>query len=111
MSIITDAKAAVALAKALGDAELYRRILDLQGEIIELSQENLGLRTQNQELVSAADFRATITFREAVYWSNGDPTPFCPQCYESEAKQIHLNPTMGGRLKWCCRNCEKSFGS
>ncbi len=50
MSIISNAKEIADLIQKLGNAELYRKILDLQGEIINLTGENRSLKEENQEL-------------------------------------------------------------
>lgn len=57
-----------------------------------------------------------IGFEGGLYWEIGPEgkagSPFCPVCYESDGKLLHLQDgdSYGGGHKWFCLGCENGFG-
>jgi hypothetical protein len=72
---------------------------------------------------SAGDFNKCITIHQATpggdfiykkpyYFKEGDSIPFCPICYESESKRIHLNgphDVPGEEPFYKCMNCNNNY--
>ena len=78
--MIRDAAAtAKAEAEKLKNQPLLAAIIELQGFAFELQAEN-------EELKRERDQKASMTFRDRVYWNDADPKnpgPFCPACWGS----------------------------
>ena len=110
MSIINDAREIVALIKKSGDIELERKILNLQSEIIELTQERNELKEKCSDLQAQLTLTAKMTFKPPVYYAEGDPTPLCPTCWENDGKSIHLvGPIRDNNPRYYCNVCEKAI--
>ena len=111
MSIVSNAKEIADLVKKLGDIELYRKIVELEGEIIEITRDNHALTTRVQELTATLANSQDLIFREPFYYVEEDLVPFCPKCWESDKKTIHLvNGGRNGReTKFDCMQCNKTY--
>lgn len=90
MSIISNAKEIADVIKKLGDIELYRKIVELEGEIIELTRANHSLELRVEELTRTLTIKQKLTFKAPFYYAENDHVPYCPKCWESESKAIHL---------------------
>lgn len=48
-----------------------------------------------------------------IYWSSGDPLPFCPNCYDDSQKRIHLFPSLYNKdprkEHYECHLCNHNF--
>lgn len=95
------------------DLPLMKQILDLQTEIFELQTENLKLRDELADLRRRQDQRERLQMRGPLnyYYQEGDEVPFCPKCWENEAKLIHLSaPEPWNRgIRRECRVCKETF--
>lgn len=113
MEIIQNAKELVALIKKLGDIELERRTLTLQSEILELTSELVELKKVNAEMKQLLEWTKKLTFKAPLYYAEGDPTPYCPICWEQHGKVIHvIGPTTvesRGHVYAHCNICNKDF--
>jgi hypothetical protein len=69
MGIIENVKEAVGLVQKIDNIDLYRKILDLQAEVMALVQENT-------ELKQKARIAQDLVFRDNSYWRNSEG-PFC----------------------------------
>ena len=120
MGIIDNLKDAAKLAKGLGNMDLYKQILDLQGEALEM-QEQLNQKTKRiTELEEALAVKENLVFVEPAYYEmdkDGKPieVPYCQTCFEGEGRAIHLvYSTMaesddGEHEVWVCHKCDKLF--
>jgi hypothetical protein len=113
MGTIENVKEMAMLIKNLGDLDLYRRILDLQGEIIELTGAKRSLEEQNLELKKQLEFGKKMQFQEPFWYAEGDGVPFCPSCWESKKLAIHLEYAgrMSGGHRHDCPHCEHCYCS
>ena len=89
--------------------DVQSSMLDLQCKLSDILQEKEELRSEVARLKSSAAAQDTLRFRDKMYWKEGDPTPFCPTCWENERKQIHLTGPHRrdeGTQYWCtvCEN-------
>ncbi|HDL01438.1 MAG TPA: hypothetical protein ENH23_04315 [candidate division Zixibacteria bacterium] len=109
MSIISNAKEIADLVKKLGDIELYRKIVELEGEIIELTCEKRELDDELIKLNALLKTSKEMNFKEPFYCVEGDSTPFCPRCWEADKTQVHLNDTNTIGSPWKCPNCKSGF--
>lgn len=92
MGAIDNAKEVAKLIKDLGNMDLYRKILDLQGEIMELTQANRELHVKIQLLENTVSKIDEMTFRFPFYYIDGDPVPYCPGCFEVDKRAVHFPP-------------------
>ena len=81
MSIIDNVKEIAVLVKKLGDIELYRRIVELEGEVIELTQEKREFEEKIQTVEKKLAFSKKMTFRDPFWYAEGDNIPYCPRCW------------------------------
>lgn len=111
MSIISNAKEIADLVKKLGDIELYRKIVEIEGEIIELTRANHLLEVRVQELTSTLALSTELTFKEPFYYAEGDLVPYCPNCWETEKRATHLvnGGDFSGNTKFECVPCKHTY--
>lgn len=110
MGIIDNVKSVARTVQQIDNIDLYTRILDLQGEILSLVEENTGLRRQVTDLESAAAIAAVLVVRRDSYWrtvGGKDDGPFCTRCWDVDKQLVRLheaaNPEYGH-----CPNCDKA---
>lgn len=108
------AKEIAGLVKKVGDLELYRKIVDLQGELVELSTRNFQLEEKCAKLQVELNQKKSVVHSRLLYYAATDPTPFCPYCFEKDEKLLHLSPvelanSEEGRARWNCFNCYHSY--
>jgi hypothetical protein len=100
--IVSAVKEAVSIAKKVGNRELTEkladvqaRILDLQTNMIELTDENHALRLRIGELEQVGELAGKLAYQESVYWlpkEGGRDGPYCPNCWDAQKKLIRLTP-------------------
>lgn len=108
MGAIDNVKELAKLVKEIGNMELYRQILDLQGEIMELTQANRDLQGNVRELEGKLSQVAKMTFRSPFYYADDDEVPYCPRCWEAKKQAIHFPPAMptGAGPQYRCPECD-----
>lgn len=91
--------------------ELYQKILNLQGQIIELTHENRSLEEKNKKLKETLSLSKKMTFKKPFYLQEDDPVPFCPLCWEAEKIPIHLTGPVQTDFgpSYDCPRCIKDF--
>ncbi|MGH9739815.1 MAG: hypothetical protein ACRD4X_14700 [Candidatus Acidiferrales bacterium] len=103
---ISTIKSISELIKKYNDLELMGKIVELQTEVYELQTESLALRRQLEE-------RTKMQMRgpHEYFYQEGDEVPFCPKCWESEHKAIHLpnSHDFGSYHGRICRVCRQSY--
>lgn len=118
MSILTDVREAVELAQKADNIDLYRRVLDLQGEVQELVQEKRDLEDDVRDLREALAFSETLEAVGDVYVAREDREitdgPFCTRCWDVEGRAVRLRDAtrqernfVGGGAK-VCPECENA---
>ena len=87
MSILDDVKNTVSIIQKIDNIELYRKILDLQSEIIALVEENRLLK-------AAASIHKDLEFKKEAYWkrygTESQDGPFCPKCWDVNQKLVRM---------------------
>ena len=99
------------LVKKFNDIDLNRRILSLEGEVMDLSRENRRAEERVEELERTLKFKGQLKFDEPYYWLEGDTVPFCPKCWEKEHEAIHVVVMWndGDGIKRDCPNCKTGY--
>ena len=97
MGTIENVKEMVILIKNLGDLDLYRRILDLQGEIIDLTGAKRSLEEENHELKKQLEFSKKDAVQRAVLVHRRRPCTVLPFMlgvkeigYPSSVRRAHV---------------------
>ncbi len=109
MSIISDAKEIVKLVRKLDDVELYRKILKLEEEIIEITRKNNDLQQKIDELKKIIETETSLEFRPPFYYRAGDDIPLCPKCWEVDKKIIHLVNVRTAFNPLRCQSCRSRY--
>jgi len=104
MSILKNVKEIVDLVQKIDDVELYRKIVELEGEIVELTRQNRIYEQEIDQLKARLEVSKRMEFRKPFYFQEGDHVPFCPHCWEHEKKAFHL--TEGRKGVWQCQHCK-----
>jgi hypothetical protein len=111
MGIVENIKDAADLAKKVGDLELYRKIVHLEGEVMDLTRENRQAQQKIEELQKALGLKAKMIFKQPFYYQDGDDVPFCPRCYEKDVQAVHVVLAFDTpeRIGWNCPECKQGF--
>jgi hypothetical protein len=107
MGVIENMKELADLIKKAGDIELYRKIVESEGEVIGLTRENRRLNERVGQLEGLVALQKRMIFRAPFYFQDGDQTPYCPRCWEASKCAVHLLLISGSR--WDCPNCKQMF--
>lgn len=122
MEIVDQVKEIVALVKKMNNMPLLKKVVALEADILALQQENLGLKKSMSQLQEKLDLKASMIYEKPFCWKvEGDRRegPYCPKCWESEGKPIHLKEAprsvSGGSSSnnvgsdlWICPRCNGS---
>jgi hypothetical protein len=94
-------KTLIDVSKGFEQAELRMKIIDLAAKLQDVTEELSELRLK-------LALREVMTFRDGVYWKDGDDEhPFCPRCFDVEGKAIHMHPDTPHW--WDCKACKTSL--
>lgn len=102
MGVVDNVKEVADLVKKLGDIELYRKIVELEEEVLALNRDNRNLSDQVSNLQQKLSFSSKLTHKPPLYYAENDPAPFCPRCWENDQKPIHL---VGQNNQYDCPLC------
>jgi hypothetical protein len=83
--------------------EIQSLILDLQGSLHEVAEENRALKIENEELQRQQDLSLEVTFEQGV--AGYKEFPFCPTCWLSDRKLTRLSGPWHfyhGSSGWAC---------
>ena len=111
MGIVDNMKEVADLVKKLGDIDLNRKIVNLEGEVLDLTRAKRQADQRIEELEGQLVLKAKMTHKAPFYFQEGDPTPFCPACYENQVKAIHVVVKTEGSLstQWECPGCKSTY--
>lgn len=112
MSILENTKEIAELIKKMGNIDLYKRIVELEGQIINLSRDKHQLEVKLYEIEKAIEQEQDMEFRMPFYYKGEDPHPFCPKCWEANRKAIHLKGPINDQMmgtSYHCYECKNTF--
>jgi hypothetical protein len=104
MGAVENIKEVADLVKKFNDIELNRRILNLENEVIDLSRDKRRAEDKVEELEKALKFKGELTFRDPYYFVEGDPSAYCPGCWDSKRMAVHI-VTIKEPLKYDQQQC------
>lgn len=70
--------------------ELRETTISLQEKVFKLKDKILKKDTKIKNLKEELKEKNKMSFDGKLWWKEGDKAPFCPICYESDKKLIHL---------------------
>jgi hypothetical protein len=102
------------LVRKYNDYPLYEKIVALQEQVLELSNERSQLRDENGALKAQLEHRSQTRFRNPYYYAEEDEVPLCPRCYETSAGGLRVHLThpaseMQNGYGRVCRGCKWFF--
>ena len=112
MSIIDNAKEIASLVQKLGDIELYRKIVELEGEIIDLTRENRELEDAVAQFQVNQEIIKELIYDPPFYRNKENNELYCARCIESDRRAIHLAKeaeTKARRRLWSCPQCKTIY--
>ena len=111
MDVIENIKEIGELARKYNDEELDQRIAELEGKILALIQEMKSLEEAREEKEKTLSLIKKMQFKKPFYFQEGDPIPFCPQCWERGKNPVHLlGPVkVGAGFRYGCPSCKEYF--
>lgn len=113
---------AVCIAKKLADddgeldkatlklelAHLMTELASAKMEVVTTQMLLFDAEQQNKNLEEKLKDKHSYTFKDGLYWKEGDKTAYCPKCYEVEKVQTHMVYARAvGKYSasWYCNNC------
>jgi hypothetical protein len=111
MNVIESLKEAADLAKKLGNIDLYKKIVELEGDIIEVTRQKLHLELKVDELQKQIALKSAMRFKEPFYYQQGDAVPFCPRCCENDGRAVHVifHYENDAESRWDCPQCKQEY--
>lgn len=108
MSVYEMAKDALALAQKSDNAEIIRKLLDLQAESLDDRETIRALREENVELRKRLQLQGELRWEHNVYWRElADGTregPYCGKCWDGDRKLARF-AEFEGDIWWKCVVC------
>lgn len=111
MGIIDSAKEIADLIKKVGDTDLYRKIVELESEIIDLTRQSRAQQVEIEGLKDVLVKKEKMVFRKPFYFLESDPHPYCPKCWEVNKIAVHLDGPvqLNSGPMHTCPNCKTNF--
>lgn len=111
MGVVENVKDVADLVKKIGDMELYRKIVHLEGEVIDLTREKRQAEQKADELEHKLRLKAVMKFRQPFYFQDNDAVPFCPRCFEKDQAAVHVVVAYkeSDSTGWDCPDCKTRY--
>lgn len=109
MGIYDDGKAILEFIQKSDNIELYKKMLDIQKQSLEIWDENTKLNAKVIELEDKLIFKGKLIHRNNAYWFEeaGRQVPICTGCWDANSKQIRLKDFENGFAE--CPICKNTF--
>lgn len=100
--------------EALDDANIKFQIANLISALADAKIEASENTEKISKLEKIINRRKSFIFRDGRYYLNEDGSeeegPFCPCCYDSKSKEVHLHGYgSGATTEWFCKVCKQDF--
>jgi DNA repair exonuclease SbcCD ATPase subunit len=111
MGVIENMKEVADLVKKVGDIDLNRKIVNLEGEVLDLTREKRRLEDRVETLERTLNLKEKLTFKEPFYYLEGDKTPYCPGCWEDKHSAVHVKHVgdYTSSTMWQCTVCKHNY--
>jgi len=112
MNVVDRAKELATLIKKLDDIDLYRKIVELEGEIIELTRQNRELGERVEDFERSSDIINKLTYDPPFYVGDLPSDLYCSHCIEVHKMPVHLVKTTRAEMRrriYSCPKCSNEF--
>jgi hypothetical protein len=92
--------------------EAKGKIIELREAVLGLQEENIALKMRIGDLEAQQNKKQSLRHIRSLYYADGDAVPFCPKCWETQTKTIHLFKIELGSTnseRWQCHVCDCDF--
>jgi len=112
MGMIENIKDAVKIVQKIDNIELYRKLLDLQTEAMELTQKLKEKDEKIDQLEEALKIKGKLVLRGSAYYITDDggkllDGPFCTKCFDVDHVMCRIVRAIGRMVR--CQKCKASF--
>lgn len=93
MGLYEGIKDAIGIAQKADNIELYRQLLDLGAQALEMQAEIARLTAENEKLKKNQEIKAKVIRHKGAYITLSDDeqcTPYCAVCYGNNGQFIQL---------------------
>jgi hypothetical protein len=112
MGVVENMKDVADLVKKFNDIDLNRRIVTLEGEVMDLTRDKRRAEDRIEELERALKFKGELKFKNGFYWAEGDDGPYCVGCWDSKKAANRVVTitvhNMGRQMQ--CPVCRHNYG-
>lgn len=109
MNIIENVKSVAKTLQQMDNIELYKQILDIQSQALELLEENRTLKDENYELRERIKIKKSLLFENNMYWiekDNKKEGPFCSRCWDMQNRLVRMHIYSGNYCECpACKVC------
>lgn len=112
MSTLDKAKELAGLIKELDDADLYRKIVELEADIVELTSDNKELKEKVSELEKYSNIIDDLTFDPPFYVGGEKSDLYCSHCIEVHSLPVHLIKVAKSEINpkiYSCPMCNNEY--
>src|SRR5258708_39238768 len=105
MGVLDNVKEVGGLVKKIGDIVLYRKSVNAEGEVMELTRQLRIAQERVRELAGALSFKQKLVFKVPFYFADGDLVPYCPRCWEVAQKSVHMVLSGASQVQYASYEC------
>lgn len=116
MAIIENIKEAVSLARKIDNMDLYRALLDSQGEVVDMMEDLRKKDDKIQQLEKALEIKGKLVINKSAYYlidDSGNPIdgPFCTKCFDVDHIFCRLVRVRTKQYRFAvqCQRCKEPF--
>ncbi len=108
MGIIENAKEIADLIKKIDDIELYKEIVELESEIIDLTRVVRQKEDRISELEKSLKTSKRIHFHSPFYFAEEESDPYCSRCWETDGIAVHViyHGEYSSGYRYVCPHCK-----
>ncbi|MGM7723740.1 hypothetical protein [Metabacillus sp. Hm71] len=104
MSIISDIKSVAEVVQKADNIDLYRKLLDVQAEAMDLMEKYNNLKEENKLLKEQLETAGKMTYKDKMYFREDDKDPYCSKCWDVDRKLVRMH---GDTPYWFqCPSCK-----
>jgi hypothetical protein len=102
-------------SKTSKDSQLKDQIATLYDNLLSAKEAVLRLTEENSELKRRLEEKQSVRrdAKSGLIYKGDDPEPFCPKCYQTANKSVHLDPPYrnpeSGTVSRYCRACGEEY--
>lgn len=112
MGVLDEVKSIAKTVQQIDNIELYRKILDLQAQIMDLLEDNSKLKEEITDLKKKLSIQQGLVFQDDAYWlpksGTGQEGPFCSNCWDVRNQLVRMH-FCSNREYSECPTCKKSI--